>query len=215
MATPPARASARSSARWCALLRANRCGGRLLLLIAALVVVIAATAWYQILLNAWNKPFYDSLTRKDFPGFLQQLRVFAELAIVLLALNVGQLWLDQTLKLTLRRGLFGALLAAWMKPGRADGLARSGLIGENPDQRLQTDVDTLADLTGALGIGLFQSTLLLLSFIGVLWDQSGTVSIPLRRARATRFRASWCGARCSMPPPPRGSAGGSAAASSR
>lgn len=160
------------------LLRAGRCGNRLLLLIAALVVVIAATAWYQILLNAWNKPFYDALTRKDFAGFLQQLRVFAELAVVLLALNVGQLWLDQTLKLNLRRGLFGALLDAWMKPGRADGIARSGIIGENPDQRLQIDTDTLADLTGALGIGLFQSTLLLFSFIGVLWGQSGTVTIP-------------------------------------
>ncbi|WP_374332638.1 ABC transporter ATP-binding protein/permease [Aestuariivirga sp.] len=160
------------------LLRAGRCGSRLLLLIAALVVVIAATAWYQILLNAWNKPFYDALTRKDFPGFLLQLKVFAELALVLLALNVGQLWLDQTLKLNLRRGLFGALLDAWMKPGRADGIARSGIIGENPDQRLQIDADTLADLTGALGIGLFQSTLLLLSFIGVLWGQSGTVTIP-------------------------------------
>lgn len=162
-----------------ALLRANRRGGQLLLLIAALVVVIAATAWYQILLNAWNKPFYDSLTRKDVPAFLQQLRVFTELAVVLLALNVGQIWLDLTLKLTLRRGMFGALLEAWMKPGRADGIARSGLIGENPDQRLQTDADTLADLTGGLGIGLFQSTLLLLSFIGVLWDQSGSVSIPV------------------------------------
>ena len=146
---------------------------------AALVVVIAATALYQIRLNAWNKPFYDSLTHKDFPGFVRQLWVFAELAIALLALNVGQLWLDQTLKLTLRRGLFGALLARWMTPGRADAIARAGLIGENPDQRLQIDVDTLADLTAALGIGLFQSTLLLLSFIGVLWDQSGTVSIPL------------------------------------
>lgn len=29
-----------------ALLRAGRCGGRILLLIAGLVVVIAATAWY-------------------------------------------------------------------------------------------------------------------------------------------------------------------------
>jgi len=162
-----------------ALLRANRCGGRILLLMAALVVVIAATALYQIRLNAWNKPFYDSLTHKDFPGFVRQLWVFAELAIALLALNVGQLWLDQTLKLTLRRGLFGALLARWMTPGRADAIARAGLIGENPDQRLQIDVDTLADLTAALGIGLFQSTLLLLSFIGVLWGQSGTVSIPL------------------------------------
>lgn len=161
------------------LLRANRCGGRILLLVVALVGVIAVTAWFQILLNAWNKPFYDSLTRKDVPEFLQQLLVFAELAVVLLILNTGQLWLDQTLKLTLRRGLFGSLLAAWMEPGRAEGLARAGLIGENPDQRMQVDVDTLADLTAALGIGLFQSSLLLFSFIGVLWKQSGSVTVPL------------------------------------
>lgn len=176
-----------------ALLRANRCGGRILWLVLALVVVIAATAWFQILLNAWNKPFYDSLTHKDFPGFLQQLRVFAELAIVLLVLNVAQLWLDQTLKLTLRRGLFGSLLAAWMKPGRAGGIARSGIIGENPDQRMQIDADTLADLTAALGIGLFQSSLLLFSFIGVLWEQSGRVEIPFNgQSLAIPGFMVWC-----------------------
>ncbi len=162
-----------------ALLRTDRCGGRIVWLIVALIAVIAATAWFQIQLNAWNQPFYDSLTHKDFPGFLQQLRAFAQLAAMLLVLNVAQLWLDQTLKLTLRRGLFGSLLAAWMKPGRAGGIARAGIIGENPDQRMQIDADTLADLTAALGIGLFQSSLLLLSFIGVLWEQSGTVEIPL------------------------------------
>ena len=162
-----------------AMLRTGRCGVRLVLLMAALVLVIAATAWYQILLNAWNKPFYDSLTRRDFHAFLQQLLVFTELAVMLLALNVGQQWLDSTLKLTLRRGLFDTLLDSWMKPGRAESLAHAGLIGENPDQRLQIDVDTLSDLTGTLAIGLFQSTLLLFSFIGVLWQKSGTVTIPI------------------------------------
>lgn len=162
-----------------ALLRAGRCGGLILWLMLALVAVIAITVWFQILLNAWHKPFYDSLADKNFAAFLEQLRVFAELAVILLVLNIVQLWLDQTLKLTLRRGLFGSLLAAWMKTGRAVALARSGIIGENPDQRMQVDTDTLADLTAALGIGLFQSSLLLFSFIGVLWEQSGTVRIPL------------------------------------
>lgn len=161
------------------LLRANRCGPRILWLIAALVAVISATAYAQILLNAWNQPFYDALTQKDVGAFLRQLRVFAELAGLLLVLNVVQLWLDQTLKLTLRRGLFGALLAAWMTPGRALRLARAGAVGENPDQRMQADVDALADLTGALGIGLFQASLLLVSFIGVLWRQSSVVDIPV------------------------------------
>ncbi|HYC10474.1 MAG TPA: hypothetical protein VEC10_12605, partial [Steroidobacteraceae bacterium] len=45
---------------------------QLMLLGAVLVVVIAATAYMQIQLNAWNRPFYDALTHKDVPGFLRQ-----------------------------------------------------------------------------------------------------------------------------------------------
>ena len=52
---------------------------------------------------------------------------------------------------------------------RAFRLSNAGEIGENPDQRIQQDAQHLTDLTTDLGIGLLQSTLLLLSFIGVLW----------------------------------------------
>lgn len=63
---------------------------RLLLLCAALILVIAGTAFMQIRLNAWNQPFYDALTHKDLAAFLRQLGVFAQLAAVLLLLNVSQ-----------------------------------------------------------------------------------------------------------------------------
>jgi putative ATP-binding cassette transporter len=51
-------------------------------------------------------------------------------------------------------------------------LARAGIIGVNPDQRLHEDVRHLADLSADLGIGLVQASVLLLSFIGVLWSIS-------------------------------------------
>jgi len=41
---------------------------RLLILAASIFIVIAATAHMQVLLNAWNQPFYDALTRKDVPS---------------------------------------------------------------------------------------------------------------------------------------------------
>jgi putative ATP-binding cassette transporter len=63
---------------------------RLLLLCAALILVIAGTAYMQIRLNAWNRPFYDALTHKDLAAFLRQLGVFAQLAAILLLLNVSQ-----------------------------------------------------------------------------------------------------------------------------
>jgi putative ATP-binding cassette transporter len=56
---------------------------------AALCAVVALTAFLQIKLNAWNKPFYDALSRKDFSEFLYQLVIFGVIAGALLALNVA------------------------------------------------------------------------------------------------------------------------------
>jgi vitamin B12/bleomycin/antimicrobial peptide transport system ATP-binding/permease protein len=139
------------------------------LLVVALIAVVGATAFAQVRLNAWNEPFYDALAHKNFPEFVQQLIVFAELAGVLLALNVAQMWLNQKSKLVLREGLVEDLLAQWLSPLRAFRLSHAGEIGANPDQRIQEDAKHLTELTTDLWIGLLQSTLLLLTFIGVLW----------------------------------------------
>ena len=43
----------------------------ILFLSVALIAVIGATAYTQIRLNAWNEPFYDALTHKNFPAFVR------------------------------------------------------------------------------------------------------------------------------------------------
>ena len=151
---------------------------KLLLLAAALVVVTAATAYMQIRLNAWNKPFYNALTHKDLPTFIAQMGVFAQLAGVLLVLNVAQMWLNQSSKVVLRQGLTHDLLDVWLRPRRAFRLSNAGWIGVNPDQRLHADAQHLTELMTDLAIGLLQSTLLLLSFIGVLWVVSQRMIVP-------------------------------------
>ena len=106
------------------------------------------------------------------PGFLAQLWVFGVLAGILLVLNVAQMWLNQSSKVVLRQGLVNDLLDQWLKPKRAFRLSNSGPLGANPDQRLQADAQHLTDLSTDLGIGLLQSSLLLLTFVGVLWGLS-------------------------------------------
>ncbi len=151
---------------------ASRQRDRLLALTVGIVVVVAATAYAQINLNAWNRPFYNALTDRDMAGFIEQLGVFVELAGVLLVLNVAQTWLNQMSKVVLREGLGRDLLNEWLAPMRAFRLTSAGEIGANPDQRIDADAQNLTNLTTDLGIGLLQSTLLLLSFIGVLWGLS-------------------------------------------
>src|SRR5580692_10660657 len=74
----------------------------LAMLAAATLFVVGATAYGQIRLNAWNKPFYDALARKNLDGFIDQLLVFLVIAAGLLSLNVAQTWLNQMIKLKLR-----------------------------------------------------------------------------------------------------------------
>jgi putative ATP-binding cassette transporter len=157
---------------------ASRERSQLLLLAAGLVAIIAATAYTQIRLNAWNQPFYDALTRRDMADFIRQLWTFARLAAVLLVLNVAQMWLSQTSRLVLRQALVHDLLTEWLKPLRALRLSHAGQIGQHPDQRLHADAQHLTDLLTDLSIGLLQATLLLLSFIGVLWVLSEDMTLP-------------------------------------
>ena len=145
----------------------------------ALFVVIAVTAYGQIRLNTWNQPFYDALSRHDFAQFMVQLGVFAVIAGALLVLNVGQRWLVETLKLRLRQGLARDLIQNWMQPGRAFRLASSGAIGVNPDQRMHEDARHLTELSADLGVGLLQSSILLVSFVKVLWSLSSNFAFHL------------------------------------
>ncbi|HXY57152.1 MAG TPA: ABC transporter ATP-binding protein/permease [Methylocystis sp.] len=157
-------------------LLASSARGPLIWLGLALVIVIGVTAYGQIELNAWNKPFYDALSRRDVDEFLVQLGVFGVIASALLVLNVAQTWLNQMTRMKLREGLTRDLLAQWLAPKRAFMLAGAGEIGVNPDQRIHEDARHLADLTTDLGIGLLQAALLLACFIGVLWSLSGGVT---------------------------------------
>lgn len=136
------------------------------------IAIIVATSLGQIILNRWNAPFYDAIERRDLSALIRQLQLFALIAGGLLTLGVAQTWLNQRFRLRLREALTQDLIAEWMKPRRAFRLANAGAIGVNPDQRMQEDAGHLADLATGLSFGLFQSSILLVSFIGILWSLS-------------------------------------------
>lgn len=141
-------------------------------LVASIIIIVMATAYGQLQLNSWNRPFYDALERRDLEEFLHQISVFAFIAVFLLLLNVAQVWLNQMIRLKLREGLTLDMITEWMRPRRAFRLANAGAIGVNPDQRIHEDAHHLSDLSTDLGVGLFQSTVILISFVGVLWSLS-------------------------------------------
>jgi len=151
-------------------------GKTLTILSVLILVMVIVTAYGQIRLNEWNKPFYDAISRRDLHDFLVQLGVFFIIAGVLLVLNVIQRWLVETTKYKLRAAVASDLLKHWLQPRRAFWLANAGAIGVNPDQRMHEDARKLCDLSTDLGVGLLQATILFVTFAGVLWNLSADFS---------------------------------------
>ena len=173
---PPARAGAFNQlATLLRALVASRYRYHLALLAGAIVVVICANTVGQLRLNAWQRDFYNALEQKQVAAFAQQLLVFILVVGVLLVLVVAQTWLREMINVRLRDWLTHDLLDQWLAPKRAYFLSFAGQIGVNPDQRIQQDAQHLTDLTTNLAIGLLQASLLLISFVGVLWVLSTQV----------------------------------------
>jgi vitamin B12/bleomycin/antimicrobial peptide transport system ATP-binding/permease protein len=149
--------------------------GRLTAFVVAIAVIILANAVGQVRLNAWQGAFYDAIGQRDIYAFFRQLGVFAIIISVLLVLGVTQTWLHAMLKVKLREIVTRDLIDQWLMPKRANRMPMAGEIGANPDQRIHEDTRRLTELTIDLGVGLTQSSLMLLSFIGVLWGLSGEV----------------------------------------
>lgn len=156
-------------------LRASPERRRLMWLTAGIVGVLCAIAAGQVRLNVWQGDFYDALEQRNFPSFLNQVGVFLIIVSFLLTLIVSQTWLQEMIKVRLREWMTHDLLDQWLAPKRAYRLQFAGEIGVNPDQRMQEDARHLTELSAGLGIGFLQASLLLVSFLGVLWVLSEQV----------------------------------------
>jgi putative ATP-binding cassette transporter len=174
-------------------LATSRYRSQLGLLAAGIVLVIGANVVGQIRLNVWQGDFYDALEQKQVSAFVHQLWIFLVIAGGLLVLVVTQTWLREMTNVRLREWLTHDLLDQWLAPKRAYMLSFAGEIGENPDQRIHQDSQHLTDLTTSLAIGLLQSSLLLASFVGVLWVLSEQVLFEIGgRSTAIPGYMVWC-----------------------
>lgn len=157
---------------------------RSLIWLAGLIgAVIVLNAVAQLRLNSWQGTFYDSIAQRDIRLFFWNLGLFGVIAGVLLVLGVSQTWLHEKLKVKLREAVTFDLIDEWLRPKRAYRLPLLGEIGAHPDQRIQDDARRLVELSVDLGVGLLQSTLLLVSFVGVLWLLSAQVIFSVGETR--------------------------------
>ena len=160
----------------------------------------------QVRLNAWQGDFFDALEQRDLEAFGKQVLVFLVVVAGLLTLVVAETWLREMLEVRLREWLTHDLLDRWLAPKRAYFLALTSDIGVNPDQRMQADALRLTQFSVSLSIGLLRASLLLVSFLGVLWLLSSEVVFALGESSFT-VPGTWSGALSPTPSSAPGSPG--------
>jgi vitamin B12/bleomycin/antimicrobial peptide transport system ATP-binding/permease protein len=127
--------------------------------------------------NDWNRAFYDALDKRNQPEFWNQLIRFSWLAVVYIIIMVYKFYLTQLLELRWRSWMTSHYLERWLS-GQAFyrlELARfSSTKGtpDNPDQRIQEDLQFFTRYSVTLTMGLLKAVVTLLSFVGILWTLS-------------------------------------------
>ncbi len=147
------------------------------LLLAACVSLNLGMVYMMVLLNDWNRVFYDALQNRNAEVFWHQLGVFAVLATCFIIVAVYRFYLTQLLEVRWRAWMTRDYLQRWLRGHVFYQLELQSKHGtDNPDQRIQEDVQQFTADTVGLSLGLLDATVTLLSFVGILWSLSGGFS---------------------------------------
>ena len=177
-------------------------------LLAAIVALNLATVYVAVLFNKWYGAFYNALEQRNEPVFWQQMGVFSYLAFGGIVIAVYKFYLTQLLEVRWRAWMTNFYLERWLKgqvfytmelarfsatPAAAGGGATPAAAGmgaapvangvaatpDNPDQRIQEDINKFTSFSVSLSMGLLNAVVTLVSFIGILWTLSGPISFSL------------------------------------
>ncbi len=149
------------------------------LLLAGIVALNLGSVYMLVQLNDWNRVFYDALQNKQQDVFWQQLVRFAYLAFAYVIISVYKFYLTQLLEIRWRTWLTTHTLKRWlahhafyrMELAR---FAPGSPSPDNPDQRIQEDLNLFTSSTVQLSMGLLNAVVTLVSFVGILWVLSGS-----------------------------------------
>ena len=154
-------------------------------LLLAIVALNLGYVYVAVLGNQWYGRFYDALQNKDSAVFWREIGVFGWIAFANIAVQVVKFYLTQLLQVRWRAWMTRHYLSRWLadKTFYHLELARyrtgDGQTPDNPDQRIQEDMQLFTDYTVTLSMGLLNAVVTLLSFIGILWALSGVVPVTL------------------------------------
>jgi putative ATP-binding cassette transporter len=157
-------------------------------LLLAIVALNLGLVYMAVLFNDWNKLFYDALQEKQQAVFWEQLGRFSYLAVGFIVIAVYKFYLTQLLEMRWRAWMTRHYLQRWLSSHafyhlelqRFSQQSNAGRGNpDNPDQRIQEDINQFTGYTVSLTMGLLNAVVTLASFVGILWGLSGGFAFTL------------------------------------
>jgi len=145
-----------------------------------LIVVVLLQLLVQVLLNLWNRHFFDALERKDASALWAQAQLFVPLAAASILLAATSVWGRMTAQRSWREAMTQHVLHKWLEHDRFRHLNHHLVKGsENPEYRIVVDIRIATDAPIDLTLAFFSSIITSLTFFGVLWSIGGSIEFPL------------------------------------
>jgi putative ATP-binding cassette transporter len=151
-------------------------------LLLACIGLNLGMVYVLVLLNDWNRVFYDALQNRDADVFWQQLQMFGILATAFIVVAVYRFYLTQLLEIRWRAWMTRDFIRRWstqnifyqLELSQFATLGENSSRADNPDQRIQEDIQLFTSDTVGLSLGLLDALVTLGSFVGILWVLSGS-----------------------------------------
>ena len=131
----------------------------------------------NVLFSFWYNGFYSAMQNLDAKAFWLMLLVFATLATIHVARALLNFYLQQAFQIRWRVWLTNTLIERWLEK---QAYYRTQFVPENadnPDQRIQQDVESFVSNSLSLSMGLLDAVVSLFAFSVILWNLSGALAL--------------------------------------
>ncbi|RSC25065.1 ABC transporter ATP-binding protein/permease [Pseudomonas putida] len=150
---------------------------RPLLVFALLLFLALFSVRMNVLFSFWYNGFYSALQGLDQTAFWYLLGVFAVLATIHVLRSLFNYYVTQSFNIHWRVWLTERLTADWM---HGDAYYRGQFLEEpvdNPDQRIELDVNAFVTGSVSLALGAVSALVSLVAFTGILWGLSAPLAM--------------------------------------
>lgn len=144
------------------------------MLLAGSLGITILLVYIAVLLNEWQKLFFDAIQNMDYTEFVHQLFRFVAIWVVDLLALAYQIYLRQQLEIRWRRWLSERFVGLWLKDHSYYRLQLTEGGADNPDQRIAEDLKQFPLQTINLFFGFITSVGSLGTFAAILWGLSGS-----------------------------------------